>query len=124
MFNFKIFSLLLPSVFCSLFILCYIIRLLPYSVDAVNRSPNGAGHLNKIKYTGAQLGVTAILGCCKGHVCAILWVLVIKGTFQDESEMNRGVNTNCKVKRIVKRLSCNVTEVELKGTNITMSNRR
>ena len=86
-----------------------------YTADAVNRSPSGAGHLNKIKYTGVQLGVTAILGCCKGHACVISWVLVIKGTFQCESEMNRVVDSKCKVERIVKRLSHNVTEVESKG---------
>ena len=49
--------------------------------DVVNRSPSGAGHLNKIKYTEALLGATAMLGCCKDYACAILWVLVIKGTF-------------------------------------------
>ena len=84
----------------------------------VNRSPCGAGHLNKIKYTEVQLGATAILGCCKGYACAILWVHVIKGTFQDELELNRGVDLNCRVKRIVKRLCHNVTEVESKGTGI------
>ena len=84
----------------------------------VNRSPSGAGHLNKIKYTGVQLGATAILGCCEGYAYAIAWVLVIKGTFQDESKMNRVVNLNCRVKRIVKRLSPNVTEVKLKGAEI------
>ena len=77
----------------------------------VNRSPSGAGHLNKIEYTEAQLGATAILGCCKDYTCAILWVLVIKGTFQCELEMNRGVDLNHRVKKIVKRLSCNVTEL-------------
>ena len=51
-------------------------------------------------------------------MCAILWVLVIKGTFQDELEMNRGVDLNCRVKRIVKRLSHSVTEVESKGVQI------
>ena len=77
----------------------------------VNRSPSGAGHF---KYTEVQLGAAAILGCCKGYVCAITWVLVIKGTFQDELEMNRGVDLNCKVKR----LCHNVTEVKLKGAQI------
>ena len=33
--------------------------------DVVDRSPSSAGHLNDIKYTGVQLGVTAILGCHK-----------------------------------------------------------
>ena len=61
------------------------------------------------------MGATAILGCCKGHMCVILWVLVIKGTFQCELEMNRDVALNCRVERIVKRLSHNVTEVKLKG---------
>ena len=83
--------------------------------DPVMQLTEGAGHLNKIKYTEARLGVIAILGCCKGYMCAILWVLVIKGTFQWELEINRGVDLNCRVERIVKRLSCNVTEVELKG---------
>ena len=50
------------------------------------------GTLNKIKYTEMQLGATTILGCCKGYACVISWVLVIKGTFQDELEMNRGVD--------------------------------
>ena len=40
--------------------------------DVVKRSPSGAGHLNKIKYTGVQLGATAILGCCKGYACVFL----------------------------------------------------
>ena len=51
------------------------------SGDAVYSSPSGAGHLNKIKYTEAQLGATAILGCCKGYAWAISWVFVIKGIF-------------------------------------------
>ena len=33
------------------------------TADAVNRSPSGAGHLNKIKYTEAQLGATAKVTC-------------------------------------------------------------
>ena len=45
----------------------------------------------------------------------ILWVLVIRGTFQCESEMNRGVDLKHRVERIVKSLSCNVTEVKSKG---------
>ena len=49
---------------------------------------------------------------------AILWVLVIKGTFQCESEMNRVVDLKRRVKGIVKRLGCNVTEVELKGAEL------
>ena len=61
------------------------------------------------------MGVTAILGCCKGYTCAILWVLVIKGTFQCESEIDRGVDLKHRVKGIVKRLSRNVTEVKSKG---------
>ena len=67
-------------------------------IDAVNRSPSGAGHLNKIKYTEVQLGATAILGCCKNYMCVILWVLIIKGTFQCELEMNRGVDLNVESK--------------------------
>ena len=86
--------------------------------DVVNKSPSGAGHLNKIKYTETRLGMTAILGCCRGYACTIPWVLVIKGTFQCELEMNRVVDLKHKVKRIVKRLSCNVTEVESKGAQI------
>ena len=62
-----------------------------------------------------QLGATAILGCCKGYACAILWVLLIKGTFQCELEMNKGVDLKQRVERIVKRLSSNVTEVKSKG---------
>ena len=49
---------------------------------------------------------------------AILWVLVIKGTFQCESEMNRVVDLKRRVKRVVKRLSRNVTEVESKGAKL------
>ena len=64
------------------------------------------------------MGATAILGCCKGYACAILWVLVIKGTFQCELEMNGAVGLKCRVDRIVKRLSCNVTEVKLKGARL------
>ena len=45
----------------------------------------------------------------------ILWVLVIKGTCHCELEMNRDIDLTCRVKGIVKRLSCNVTEVELRG---------
>ena len=75
------------------------------------------GTLNKIKYTEVKLG-TAILGCCKGYACAILCVLVIKGTFQCKSEMDRVVDLKCRVKRIVKRLNCNVTEVKSKGVQI------
>ena len=66
----------------------------------------------------AQLGVTAILGCCKDYTYVILWVLVIKGTFQCESEMNRVVDLKCRVKRVVKRLSHKVTKVELKGAEL------
>ena len=62
--------------------------------------------------------LTAILGCCKGYAYAILWVLVIKGTFQCELEMNRVVDLKHRVKGIVKRLSCNVTEVESKGAEL------
>ena len=62
--------------------------------------------------------MTAILGCCKGYACVILWVLVIKGTFQCELEMSRVVDLKCKVEGIVKRLSHNVTEVESKGAGI------
>ena len=62
-----------------------------------------------------RLGATAILGCCKGYACAILWVLVIKGTLQCELEINRDIDLKCRVKGIVKGLSCNVTEVESKG---------
>ena len=64
------------------------------------------------------MGVTAILGCCKGYVCVILLVLVIKGTFQCELEMDRDVDLNCRVKRIVRRLSHNVTQVKSKGVQI------
>ena len=59
-----------------------------------------------------------MLGCCKDYVYVILWVLVIKGTFQCESEMNRVVDLKCRVKRVVKRLSRKVTEVELKGAKL------
>ena len=65
-----------------------------------------------------RLGATAILGCCKDYAYAILWVLVIKGTFQCELEMNRVVDLKCSVERVVKRLSCKVTEVKLKGAEL------
>ena len=48
----------------------------------------------------------------------ILWVLVIKGTFQCKLELNRDIDLKCRVEGIVKRLSCNVTEVKLKGADI------
>ena len=86
--------------------------------DAFNRSPSSAGHLTRIKYTVVRLGATAILGCCKDYVYVISWVLVIKGTFQCESEMNRVVDLKCSVEGVVKRLSCKVTEVKLKGAEI------
>ena len=88
------------------------------SIDAFNRSPSSAGHLTNIKYTVVQLGATAILGCCKDYAYVISWVLVIKGTFQCELEMNRVVDLKHRVKRVVKRLSHNVTEVELKGAEL------
>ena len=66
----------------------------------------------------AQLGVTAILGCCKDYAYAILWVLVIEGTFQCKSEMNKVVDLKHRVKRVVKKLSHNVTEVKLKGAEL------
>ena len=65
-----------------------------------------------------QLGATAILGCCKGYMYVISWVLIIKGTFQCESEMNRVVDLKHRVEGIVKRLSCNVTEVESRGAEL------
>ena len=86
--------------------------------DAFNRSQSSAGHLTNIKYTVVQLGATAILGCCKDYAYAISWVLVIRGTFQCESEINRVVDLRCRVKRVVKRVSCNVTEVESKGAEL------
>ena len=49
---------------------------------------------------------------------AISWVLVIKGTFQYELEMNIVIDSKCIVERIVKRISCNVTEVKSKGAGI------
>ena len=61
-----------------------------------------------------QLGATAILGCCKDYAYAISWILVIKGTFQCELEINRVVD----LKHRVKRLSHKVTEVELKGAEL------
>ena len=64
------------------------------------------------------MGATKILGCCKGYTYAILWVLVIKGTFQCELEINKVVDLKCRVEGIVKRLSCNVTEVKLKGAEL------
>ena len=91
---------------------------MPDGGDAVYRSPSGAGHLNKILYTEVQLGVTAILGCCKGYTCAISCVLVIKGTFHCKLEMNRAIDSKCRVEGIVKRLSHNVTEVALKSAQI------
>ena len=51
-------------------------------------------------------------------VYAILWVLVIKGTFQCELEMNGVVDLKHSVKRVVKRLSRKVTEVKLKGAEL------
>ena len=66
----------------------------------------------------ARLGATAILGCCKDYAYAILWVLVIKGTFQSESEMNRVVDLKHRVERVVKRLSWKVTEVKSKGPEL------
>ena len=44
--------------------------------------------------------------------------MVYDRTFQCESEMNRVVDINCSVERIVKRLSCNVTKVKSKGAGI------
>ena len=73
--------------------------------------------LTKMKYTVVQLGATAILGCCKDYTYAISWVLVIKGTFWCESEMNRVLDYKHSVERVVKRLSCKVTEVESKVLN-------
>ena len=64
------------------------------------------------------MGATAILGYCKGYVYAISWVLVIKGTFQCKLEMNRVMDLKCRVEGIVKRLSCNVTEVKSKGAEL------
>ena len=64
------------------------------------------------------MGATAILGCCKGYACAISWVLVIKGTFQYELEINRDIDSKCRVKGMVKILSHNVTEVKLMGAGI------
>ena len=48
----------------------------------------------------------------------ILWVLIIKGTFQCELEMDRDVGLKCRVERIVNGLSHNVTEVKLEGVQI------
>ena len=62
--------------------------------------------------------MTVILRCCKDYTYAILWVLVIKGTFQCESEMNRVVDSKHRVKGVVKRLSCKVVEVESKGAEL------
>ena len=64
------------------------------------------------------MGATAILGCCNGYACAILWVLVNIGTFQCKLEMDRDVGLKCRIKRIVNGLSCNVTEVKLEGAQI------
>ena len=43
---------------------------------------------------------------------------MITGTFQGELEIDKGVGLKCRVDRVVKRLSCNVTEVKSKGAQI------
>ena len=62
--------------------------------------------------------MTAILGCCKGYTCVVSWVSMVTGTFQGESENDRGVGQKGGVKRVDIGLSCNVTEVELEGIHI------
>ena len=43
---------------------------------------------------------------------------MITGTFQGELEIDKGVGLKCRVKRVVKRLSHNVTEVKSEGVQI------
>ena len=79
-------------------------------------------HLNKIKLIlGHNWCNCNTRQLQKGMLHAILWVSKVTGTFQGQLETGKDVGCKGKVEMIVKRLSCNDTEVKSEGMKIKLS---